>query len=110
MLNEMLHFAKERRTIHIGFRHNEFRVVAKSYLFHPDTLIAKVSPSSLKLLQSGKRSVLMNCFPVDLQHAKSVDTLLFDLNKRTLTLVLDGQKEVFQFTEEEWKQLMEFLK
>lgn len=106
----MLHFAKEKRTLHIGFRHNELRVVAKSFLFHPDTLIAKVPLVSLRLLQSDHRSPRISCLPVDIQHAESVNALVFDVDLKTLTLECDDKKEVFSFSDEEWEQLMEFLK
>jgi hypothetical protein len=109
-MTTMLHFAKEKRTLHVSFRNDELRVVAKSFLFNPDTLIAKVPLRWLELLRVGQRTVRMNGLPVDLQHSQSVDSIFFDVEKRTLALEFDEKEEVFQFTEEEWKELMKFLK
>lgn len=104
----MLHFSNKGRTIHLLFRNDEFRIVAKSHLFHPDTLIAKIHFKDLCLLKLAEKSLRIKCLPIDLQHSQAVEHLHFSLPERKLMLEFDSKEEVFEFSEQEWRDIIQF--
>ena len=108
-MKESLHFARHKKTIHMIKRHEEFRLVVKSSLHVPDTLIAKIPLADLSFVSLSNKKTKLKSIEFSLNHSTRIESLLVDKEKKEITLEFNENKEVLSFTSKEWNEILSFI-
>lgn len=108
-MEQALHFSRSKQTIHLIKRGEDLRVVVKSVLFNPSTLIFIICDKELSLIGLAKRSLRLKGIASELQHSTTINYLFIDKEKREMVLEFDEKTETLCFSEEEWYQVIAFF-